>query len=206
MADGLPHSLRSDARDNRDRILEAARELFSAEGPDVPVQRIARHAGVAPATLYRRFPTKEALVAEAFAEQMWHCGTVLDEALADPDPWRGFCAVIVRLFELHVRDQGFTAAFLSAYPKALALEKSRAELVAKAGELARRAKESGELRPDFVLQDLVLVIMANSGIRAAGLDQAVQASRRFAALAIEGFRARPGAAPLPPAVWTPRLV
>src|ERR1700735_1274970 len=63
----LPHPrpLRSDARDNRDLILDAARAAFAAEGLNVPMREIARRAGVGQATLYRRFPTKQALGTEA---------------------------------------------------------------------------------------------------------------------------------------------
>jgi AcrR family transcriptional regulator len=52
----LPQTLRSDALDNRERILGAARAVFAAEGLNVPMREIARRAGVGPATLYRRFP------------------------------------------------------------------------------------------------------------------------------------------------------
>ncbi|MEE2045582.1 helix-turn-helix domain-containing protein, partial [Nocardiopsis tropica] len=62
--------LRSDARHNRRRIMEAAREAFAERGIDVPMVAIARRAGVGPATLYRRFPTRETLVAEVFADEM----------------------------------------------------------------------------------------------------------------------------------------
>ena len=61
MTEQLPQKLRSDAEDNRDRILESARVLFAREGLTVPMRAIARHAGVGPATLYRRFPTKQLL-------------------------------------------------------------------------------------------------------------------------------------------------
>ncbi|MCZ9342279.1 TetR/AcrR family transcriptional regulator, partial [Streptomyces sp. TRM76130] len=61
MTDRLPHTLRADALDNRDRILDAARALFATRGLDVPMREVARHARVAPATLYRRFPTKRDL-------------------------------------------------------------------------------------------------------------------------------------------------
>ncbi|SFJ83794.1 TetR/AcrR family transcriptional regulator [Amycolatopsis sacchari] len=206
MTDGLTRSSRADARDNRDRILEAARALFSAEGLAVPMREIARHAGVGPATLYRHFPTKESLVTEAFTEQMGKCGAIVEEALADPDPWHGFCTLVIRVFELHAQDRGRTAAFLSAYPKALALDNTRAGTLANAAELARRAKAAGKLRPDFVVQDLILIIMANSGVRATDPHEAAAASRRFAALAIDAFRADGAAAPLPPATWTPQLV
>jgi AcrR family transcriptional regulator len=90
VTDRLPHALRSDARDNRELILDAARRIFAAEGLDVPMREIARRAGVGPATLYRRFPTKEKLITEAFTGQIRTCHAIVDEGLADPDPWHGF--------------------------------------------------------------------------------------------------------------------
>jgi AcrR family transcriptional regulator len=143
VTDLLPHPLRSDARDNRELILAAARELFAAEGLNVTMRQVARRAGVGPATLYRHFPAKEVLVTAALAGQMRACHAIVEAGLADPDPWHGFCLVIV-------------------------------------------------------LDDLVLVLMANGGIRAASPAAAVAASRRFAALAIEAFAAEPQTAPLPP--------
>lgn len=184
--------------DNRERILASARALFAADGLDVPMRKVARRAGVGPATLYRRFPTKQALITEAFAEQMHACRAIVDEGLADPDPWRGFRTVVEKLFEAHARDRGFTEAFVSAFPGAIDFAAARESILRSAAELARRAKETGHLRPDFVLDDLVLVFMANQGIRAKTEAAAVAASRRFAALAIQAFQVSPARAPLPP--------
>ncbi|MBE1573662.1 TetR/AcrR family transcriptional regulator [Amycolatopsis roodepoortensis] len=198
MTDHLPRIPRSDAVDNRERILEAARVLFATEGLNVPLREVARRAGVGPATLYRHFPTKEILATEAFAEQMRTCHAVVDEGLADPDPWRGFCSVIERICELHSRDRGFTAAFVSAFPKAVDFTADRDHALKAIAELAGRAKDTGKLRPDFVLDDLILMLMANNGIQAASAAAQVAASRRFAALAIQAFRAAPERSPLPP--------
>jgi AcrR family transcriptional regulator len=195
----LPHRQRSDARDNRGLILDAARTLLASDGLNVPMREIARRAGVGPATLYRHFPTKEALVTEALAGQMRACHAIVDAGLADPDPWHGFCLVIERICELHARDRGFTAAFTAAFPGALDFTADREYALGSIAVLARRAKEAGGLRPDFVLDDLVLMLMANGGIRAASPAAAVRASRRFAALAIQALTASPVAAPLPPA-------
>lgn len=184
-------TLRSDARDNRERILDAARAVFATDGLAVPMREIARRAGVGPATLYRRFPTKEALVTSAFTEQMYACHTIVDEALADPDPWRGFCHVIEQTCELHARNRGFTTAFMSAYPTAVDLVAVRDHATTAIAELARRAKAAGRLRTDFVVDDLILVLMANSGIHAPSTAARVTASRRFAALAVQAFRATP---------------
>ncbi|ANN15625.1 TetR family transcriptional regulator [Amycolatopsis orientalis] len=191
MPDRLPQTLRSDARDNRERILDAARTVFAAEGLNVPMREIARSAAVGPATLYRHFPTKELLVTEAFKDQMRACYAVADEGLADPDPWRGFRGVIEKLFELQARDRGFAAAFMTTFPRALDFTADREHALNSIAELARLAKEAGHLRPDFVLDDLILVIMANSGIHAASPATRIAASRRFAALAIDAFRATP---------------
>ncbi|MEU8362831.1 helix-turn-helix domain-containing protein [Nonomuraea sp. NPDC048882] len=198
MDDRLTHKLRSDALDNRERILEAARTVFAAEGLHVPMREIARRAGVGPATLYRRFPTKELLATEAFADQMRACEVIVADGLDDPDPWRGFCQVIERICELHARDRGFTAAFMATFPGAIDFATSRTHTLDAVAELARRAKATGKLRPDFVLDDLILVLMANNGLQAATPAGRVAASRRFAALAVQALRAAPGAEPLPP--------
>lgn len=66
-------------------------------------------------------------------------------------------------------------------------------------ELAQRAKEAGHLRSDFVLDDLILILMANKGIHATSTATQVMASRRFAGLVIQAFEACPQHAPLPPA-------
>jgi AcrR family transcriptional regulator len=109
--------LRADARQNRDRIVEVARALFAERGLDVPMAAIARRAGVGVATLYRRFPTKESLVAEVFADQFAACVSVVDEALADPDPWRGFCTLVEKVCAMQAVDRGFSAAVVASLPR-----------------------------------------------------------------------------------------
>ena len=200
MTDHLPHSLRSDALDNRARILEAARALFSADGLDVPMREVARRAGVGPATLYRHFPTKQLLISAAFADQLNACRAIVDEGCAEPDPWHGLCQVIKRICELHARDRGFTQAFLSTFPQTTDVAAGRQYTVTALAALAQRAKQAGHLRPDFVLDDLILILMANKGIHATSTATQIMASQRFAALAIQALEARPEHTPLPPAV------
>jgi AcrR family transcriptional regulator len=196
--------LRSDARDNRKRILAVARLVFATDGLDVPIREIARRAEVGVATVYRHFPTKEALYAEAFAKQMALCSAVVEEGLAMTDPWLGFCRVIEKLMDVHALDRGFSRAFTSQFPQAAGyLAEDRDRTLRMVLDLVRRAKETGELRADFVLEDIVLALMANEGIRAESPPARLAASRRFAALMIQSFRAVPGQAPLPPAARLP---
>ncbi|MFC6022952.1 TetR/AcrR family transcriptional regulator [Plantactinospora solaniradicis] len=198
----LPHKFRSDARDNHDRILDAARAVFVADGLDVPVREIARRAEVGPATVYRHFPTKEMLLAEAFTEQMLAWRLALHEGIADPDPWHGFCLAVEKLCELQARDHGFTTAFKATFPRAINFAAIRTSSLTSAAELIRRVKDTGRLRPDVVLDDLILMIMANDGIHASTPSARIAASRRFAALMIQAFQASPVSSPLPP---MPRL-
>src|SRR5690349_22550187 len=98
--------MRADARENRARVLAVARQLVATRGLDVPMAAIARRAGVGVATLYRRFPTREALITEVFSDQLTHCVSVVDDALADPDPRRGFRTAIERVCAMQVADRG----------------------------------------------------------------------------------------------------
>ncbi|WP_285642845.1 TetR/AcrR family transcriptional regulator [Lentzea sp. NBRC 102530] len=182
MTRNLTHNLRSDARDNRDRIMAVAREVFAAEGLDVSMREIARRAGVGPATLYRRFPTKEALVVEAFAEQVEACTRAVDEGLAHPDPWEGFRWTVSEVCRLHVLDRGFAAAFSTAYPKAVDFTAVRDSAFRKLGELIRRAKAAGRLRADFSVDDVVLLLMASAGVR----NGTPAIARRLATLFLDG--------------------
>ncbi|WP_217144211.1 TetR/AcrR family transcriptional regulator [Streptomyces sp. AC627_RSS907] len=208
MTSHLPRSVRSDARDNRARILEAARAVFGEEGLGVPMREVARSAGVGPATLYRHFPTKQDLIMAAFAEQRRACRAAVQDALTDADPWHGFRSLVERICELHARSRGFADAFMTAFPEAMDFAADRERTVSAVAELTRRAQEAGRLRPGFVVDDLILMLMAHRGIQDAPGAARLTASRRFAAYVIEAFRAVPevpGAGaptPLPPA---PRL-
>lgn len=205
MTEELVQKLRSDARDNRDRILAVAREAFAVDGLDVPVREIARRAEVGVATVYRRFPTKEALLSAAFTDQMAVCVTIIDEGLEHPDPWLGFCQVIENLLAVHALDRGFARAMISQFPRLFDFAEARDRSMRTLLRLIRRAKEAGGLRDDVVLEDVVLAMMANDGIHAESPGLRIAASRRFAALMIQSFAAKPTAAPLPPAVRLPLL-
>ncbi|WP_431033282.1 TetR/AcrR family transcriptional regulator [Streptomyces sp. P6-2-1] len=192
--------LRADARENRRRILDVARVLFAERGIDVPLKVVARRAGVAPATLFRRFPTRQDLLAEVFADQFARCAALVETALAEPDPWTGLSTAVHGLAELQAADHGFGAAFVSELPDAGTVEAKFRQGMEGFGELLRRAKAAGQVREEVVLADLALALLANSGVLAVGGEAASPASRRLTALLLDSFRPRPGAPgpPLPP--------
>lgn len=179
--------LRSDAAANRRRILAAAKELFSERGLDVPMSAIARRAGVGVATLFRRFPDRRSLVAEVFARQIDRCESVLAQAVADPDPWRGFCRFIDEIARMQIADRGFTEAFLSTLPTDTAVGARRRAAEADFADLVDRAKQTGMLRDDFVVGDLVMVLLANSGFAAAAEEHRMALSQRLVAYLLFAF-------------------
>ncbi|WP_310718843.1 TetR/AcrR family transcriptional regulator [Streptomyces lydicus] len=191
MTNHLPQTLRSDARDNRARILDAARAVFGEEGLSAPMREVARHAGVGPATLYRHFPTKQALFAETFAEQRRACHAAVRDALTDSNPWHGFRSLIERICELHAHSRGFADAFMTAFPEAMDFAADQERTLQAVGELARRAQNTGQLRAGFVVDDLVLMLKAHRGLQDTPRAARVTTSRRFAAYMIEAFRAAP---------------
>jgi AcrR family transcriptional regulator len=198
---GQEADLRADARQNRDRILSAAAEAFAQRGLDISMAAIARRAGVGVATLFRRFPTKAVLVEEVFVRQFRACGELLDRALADPDPWHGFCTLLESIRRMQVGDRGFSEAFVAAGASGSVLEDRVTFAENGFTELIRRAQESGRLRDDFCTADLFLILLAVGGLVSGPPEHSDALSKRLLGYLIDAFAAAPSAnrGPLPPA-------
>lgn len=190
--------LRADAKLNRDRILSAAAELFAERGLSVPLEEIANRAGVGVATLYRRFPTRADLAAAAFERNISRYTEAVDRALANPSAWDGFEGLVFGLCEMQAGDAGLRDLLTTAFPATSAVERRTNEAVGKVRALIARAQAQGRLRPDVVAADVVVLLLANAGVLRATGASAPDAWRRFAALMVDAFRARPEN-PLPPA-------
>ncbi len=189
-------ALRVDAERNRQRLIAAAREMFAERGLDVPMEDIARQAGVGVATLYRRFPTRADLIAGAFEAKMAAYADAGSQALAHPDPWAGFCAYIERVCAMQADDRGFAHVLCMTFPSDKQFEAERDRAYQSFLELVRRAQAAGSLRDDFVAEDLAILLMANAGVVAGTADAAPDAWGRFVAYMLQAFSAR-SAAPLP---------
>ncbi|MCT9138228.1 TetR/AcrR family transcriptional regulator [Streptomyces violarus] len=188
--------LRSDAERNRERIIAAARLVFARDGLNASMASVAREAGVGIATMFRRFPTKEELVAAVFSDRMDAYAEAVAVALEDPDPWHGFVGYIETACAMQAADYGFADVLTMTFPTAKALERRRDEAYASMVELIGRAKATGRLREDFDPSDLVLIHMANAGVVNATGEAAPDAWRRVLALLIQSLEA-PARGPLP---------
>lgn len=188
-------ALRADAERNRERVTAAARLMFAEHGLGVPLEDVARRAGVGVATLYRRFPTREDLVAAAYEDGMTAYADAVATALDDPDSWRGFCDLLERLCAMQAADRGLAEALTTAFPGARALEAQRDRAYHGLVELVSRAKVAGRLRRDFVPEDVTVLLAA-----AAGVASTPPAWRRLLAYLLQAFAVpgtTPETAPLP---------
>jgi AcrR family transcriptional regulator len=181
--------LRADAARNRERIVAAARQVFAERGLDAPIEDVARRAGVGVATLYRRFPTRADLIAAAFEAKMAADADAVAAALADPDPWHGFRGYLERVCAMQAADRGFANVLTLTFPTAKTFEAARARAYHGFVELAGRARAAGQLRADFVPEDLVMLLMANAGVITATGESAPNTWKRFVAYMIQAFAA-----------------
>jgi AcrR family transcriptional regulator len=188
--------LRVDAERNRQRVVAAARRAFAEHGLDVPMEDIARRAGVGVGTLYRRYPTRADLIAAAFDTKMSAYAEAARQALVDPDPWHGFCTYVERICAMQADDRGFTTVLTMTFPTAKQFEADRARAFADFTTLVERAKTAGKLRPDFVAEDMPMFLMANAGVLTATADAAPDTWRRLVGYLIQACAA-PAAQPLP---------
>ena len=188
--------LRRDAQANRDRIVAAARAAFAAAGTEVPVEEIARRAGVGMGTLYRHFPAKEdlidAVLEDAFAEFI----SAAEQAVAEQDAWAGFRGFLERVFALHAENRGLKDIIATrAHGKARA-EAMRARMRPLLRRLIERAQVQGALRDDFTLEDMPLVFWTGGRVIEATAAVAPEFWRRHLGLLLDGLRAE-AATPLP---------
>jgi AcrR family transcriptional regulator len=195
-ADG-DRALRVDAARNRGRILKAAQKAFAERGLDVPLEDVAEQAGVGIATVYRRFPTREDLIAACFERRLEEYASAAEEALEAPDGWTGFRAYVERICGMQAADRGLKDVLTRTFPDARALEAHRTRGYESSVRLIERAQAEGTLRPDLVPEDLVLLLMANAGVVQGTGTAAPDGTRRFVALLLDGLRSE-GASELPP--------
>jgi AcrR family transcriptional regulator len=178
-----PKPLRADARRNRERILVAARAVFADKGSEAQIDDVAKRAKVGVGTVYRHFPTKEALVDAVVREGFEEIAGYAREALEREEAWEGFEALIWRSAERNAEDRGFCEAIAMTDRRDLAGECGLDTLTQ---QLLDRAKTQGTVRQDASSQDVALMMCALGAVMR--LD-ASQAWRRYLTLMLDGLRA-----------------
>jgi len=188
--------LRRDAQRNRDLLVAAARRMFAARGVDVPLEDIAKKAGVSIGTLYNRFPTRGELVDAALADKVAGAVELAHKASTLADPWEGFAWFLEHTCALQAADRGYNELCAKALPDAPEIDRLKARGHELVTTIIDRAQASGQLRPDFHDGDFAFVLWSTATIIEATATTAPDAWRRHLAFMLDGLRA--GAAhPLP---------
>ncbi|MFJ8310978.1 MULTISPECIES: TetR/AcrR family transcriptional regulator [unclassified Streptomyces] len=184
-----PPALRRDAQRNRELLVAAARELFAEQGINVPLDEIARRAGVGNATLYRRFPTRGDLVEAVFHEDLTAVMAAGERARRQDDAWSALTSYVEGVCALLARDRGVADLITTGVEGAPTLDAVHVHNRATLDVLMGRAARAGVLRTDVITEDLLFALGA-LGASLPAVEAVHSGSwRRQLALLLDGFRA-----------------
>ncbi len=182
---------RADSVRNRQRVLEAATAVFSAGGPDASLEAVARRAGVGIGTLYRHFPTREALFEAVYRHEVDQLGELARTLAGQGDPVEALRAWLHANVRLVATKKGMLAALaLAAHgPKEL-YAYSFEHLTRAVGLLLERAVAAGEVRDDITAADLLRALV---GMCYMNDQPGWQVNvLRLVDVFVDGLRVRPG--------------
>jgi AcrR family transcriptional regulator len=180
-----PRQLRTDAQRNRDRLLAVAHEAFEAHGVDASLDDIARRAGVGIGTLYRHFPTREALIEALISVDIERLDTLADELVADdtPDALERWLDALAR----HgITYRGLAESLVGATGAATSLGELCNRLHTAGAAVVRHAQDRGALRTDVDPDDAVDLATAVAWLTERDPDDLRR--HRLLRIAVDGLR------------------
>lgn len=178
---------RADALRNRERILEAAKDAFTLHGADASLDEIARQAEVGPGTLYRHFPTRDALIEAVYRSEVEKLAAAGREFAGKMPPIEALRAWML-LFVDYVAAKHIIAPALNSVAggSSRLYEGSRSLVRGTIDELVKRAKKSGDVRKDIDASDLLRAVIGVSYVASGGDWR--QSARRLVDILIAGSR------------------
>ncbi|MBS1862117.1 MAG: TetR/AcrR family transcriptional regulator [Actinobacteria bacterium] len=182
-------ALRADAARNRERIVDAAIEVFAAHGYEASTAEIAARAGVGEATLFRRFPTKDDLITAIVAMMLAEAAALATSCLEEEDPWRGVERFLCEMAERASQDHGISDASKERCMASPTLAPPRRRILDLTAQLVKRAQRAGVLRDDIAGQDLMFLMGAVASIGEApfpGLRDDLW--KRYLGIVLDGLR------------------
>jgi len=192
-ASGPSRPLRADAQRNRERVLSAARELFATEGLSVPLDEVARRAGVGAGTVHRHFPTKEALFAAVVVDQVEQLVTDASALVLaqSADSGDALLTMLARMLAEGVESMPLKAALAGTeFDIRTAAPATAARLRETVRALLHRAQRAGKIRDDIDTDDLfALLAGAFATLRHADAEAAPERIARLNTVLFDGLRA-----------------
>jgi AcrR family transcriptional regulator len=178
---------RTDAQRNRERILEVAKETFTRSGASASLDEIAKESGVGPGTLYRHFPTRDALLEAVYRSEVEKLAAA-ERKFAETMPPVEALRAWMQLFVDYIAAKHIIAPALNAYVGGASklYEGSRAQIQGAIDALVKRAIKSGDIRKDIVPFDLLRALIGVSNV--ASSPDWKQSAKRLVDILIAGSR------------------
>ncbi|WP_433256447.1 TetR/AcrR family transcriptional regulator [Streptosporangium sp. CA-135522] len=190
--DATDPAMRADARRNRDRVLGAARTVFSEHGTDASLRDVARRAGVGIGTLYRHFPTREALLEALVGHGFDGLSAAAEELLTAESPGDALISWLRDLAAGTTTYHGLPASVMAAvHDEESWLHESCAAMRAGGARLLTRAQEAGAVRSDVTMEELLALVAGISWVSERIPAQADLADRLLS-LTMEGVQRQGG--------------
>ena len=182
----LQRPKRADALRNYEKLVAAARAVFTEAGTSAPLEDVAERAGVGIGTLYRHFPTRQALLEAVYVDEVEAMARAADE-LSGSAPWDALSEWLHQYVGFAATKRALTEALLDAAPDSNALSACRTLLLGAGTGLIERAQSAGVIRPDTNFSDVVRMV---AGIAMVPTEDAEQKDRLLD-LALDGLRYQP---------------
>ena len=191
-----PRRLRADAARNRQRLIDAAEQVFAARGLDATLDDIARHAGVNVATAYRHFANKHELAHEFLAQCVDTAVTIAEEAAAERDPWTGLTRFLERSLDMIASNRALVDVLSRDYGAEHFTEMLQRSSV-PLGQLLARGQAAGVVRTDVAVTDFPPILEMLGSVCGHGHAELPDLPHRYIGLILAGLRpsgeALPGA-------------
>jgi AcrR family transcriptional regulator len=180
-------AMRADAKRNYDKVVAAAREAFAETGVSASLEAIARRAGVGIGTLYRHFPTRQALLEAVYVDELGKLCSATEQLLALP-PWESFVALAHTLVGYLATKKALAHELMNYVDRDAAFFKTcRSDLFLAGEPILSRAQDAGVLRTDTDFAEIIQLI---GGI--AKIEETAPGQRdHILDIALDGLRRQP---------------
>ncbi len=180
---------RADARANHDKLAAAARALFAEKGTSAPLEEVAERAGVGIGTLYRHFPTRQALLEAVYLDEVEAMARAATD-LAELPPWEALSQWLHQYVGFAATKRALNEALMETDPNSTVLLTCRTAITGAGTPLVERAQRAGVVRTDTNFLDVVRMVGAIALVPTEDPEQ----KQRLLELALDGLRYRPAGA------------
>ena len=181
----IQRPMRADARRNYEKLVAAARDVFTELGGSAPLEDVAERAGVGIGTLYRHFPTRQALLEAVYVGEVETIARAADD-LSGEAPWDALEQWLRQYAGFAATKRALTEALLEAAPDSDVLLSCRAAFVNAGTPLVERAQQAGAVRPDTDFSDIIRMVGSVSVVPTTDPEQ----KERMLQIVLDGLRYR----------------